>query len=184
MKQVIFKFLLFSVLTIPCVLYAQTSSQEAQYKKGLRELNKFLSNNFFNGIKSKEIDTCLVAASFVKFYIDSLGDVKGICFSNGSTVPQPMKKILTRVIVSTSGNWTPQLVDGKPVSSKPYLLPIVLDLEAGCNLPNVDGTGKPYHPPANSLHSDLSSMLEFEDDTNPFQFEAILLKPLNIFSQR
>jgi hypothetical protein len=92
MKQVIFKFLLFSVLLMPSVLCAQPNLQEAQYKKGEKELNKFLSNSFFNGIKGKGTDTCFVAALFVKFYIDSLGDVKGVCFSSGSTVPQPIKK--------------------------------------------------------------------------------------------
>ena len=176
-NTIIFIFVLFIRLSINGS-YAQLSTVEAQYKYGSVALDKFLSKNLSIKIKKANFDTCLISVVFAKFTIDSLGYVKQLNFSAIKGTPKIFKTILSSVIMATNGSWFPRTISGRAVESRPFILPLIYDMEAGCTIPDSQIP--------NNLETNLLYMLSF-DNNNKIekpQLDCVILSPLHIFSIR
>lgn len=82
--------------------------------------------------------------------------------------------------MATSGYWIPANMNGNKINSKPFILPLIIEIEAGCGPKNNNSKEIP-----DLLSADITYLLEFEDNvenTNN-QLYCVLLKPLRIFAQ-
>jgi len=91
------------------------------------------------------------------------------------------------VILATNGNWIPRKINGKWVECRPFILPLIYDMEAGCNPRSLPSAGAKNIRKEIPNHTDVALiyMLDFEDDIkgNNNQLDCVLLRPLHIFSQ-
>jgi hypothetical protein len=161
----------------------QSNEITAHYKYGNIELWKFFNKKFEEEAKKINLPSCIISAVFAKFKIDSAGNVKIITFSDLKGTPQVFRNILTSIVLATNGSWVPTKINGKFVESKPFILPLIYEMEAGCNPTNVSGTNT-YRPVPNRLDVDLLYILDFEDSVGSHvnQLDCILLRPLRIVS--
>ena len=67
----------------------------------------------------------LDAAVFVWFRVDSSGSVCDIRYM--PETPKYLEEFIKDALGTTSGSWKPELKDGRPVTSKPFLLPILCE---------------------------------------------------------
>lgn len=186
MKKYILKIALFCIFICPLFGYGQSNVREAQYKQGDAALWKFLNKKFGEEARKHEWPPCLISAVFAKFTIDSIGNVKGLVFSELKRTPQIFRSMLESTILATNGSWAPRMVNNKVVESKPFILPLIYEIEAGCNPQKISpGNLEPtYKPVPNGLATSLLYILDFEDnvDSNTTQLNCILLRPLLIVS--
>lgn len=191
MKKIIFliTIILYSLSCIAQQLpgTVQSTTTNAQYKSGPIELNKFISKKFGEEKKKYDLNVCQISAVFVKFTIDSAGNVRHLSFSDLKGTPQVFRTVLTSVILATNGSWIPGTVNGKPVESEPFILPVVYSMEAGCNPRDIqpDNVKVKIKPIPNGLETSLLYILDFDDNvgSNTPQLDCILLRPLYVFSQ-
>lgn len=186
MKNYFIKILIL-VITIPCYrALGQSTIQEAQYKNGDVALFKFLNKKFSEEAKKHSWPSCTISVVFAKFTIDSTGNVKNLTFSELKETPEVFKTMLGATILATSGAWIPRQINNKKLGSRPFILPLIYEMEAGCNPKDValDNTKQPYKSVPNGLSTALLYMLNFEDNagSNPNQLDCVILRPLHIFS--
>jgi hypothetical protein len=129
--------------------------------------------------KGKNVDVCLTSVTFARFTIDKTGNVDSLSFYEFPQTPVVFREILTSMIKASSGNWVPRTINGKAVESKPFILPLVYEMEAGCYL-----SGKVVHNGTNNALQGLLGYIDvFKDpDPNILQLDCILLRPLVISS--
>ncbi len=96
----------------------------------------------------------LVTTVFVKFDIDSIGHIVNIECS--AETPSLIASFAREAIKSTDGNWLPLRFNGQALPKTTFLLPIVVNLQAG----TVNDTTKRY----NALGG-VSNMLHFGNNT-------------------
>jgi len=147
-------------------------------------LTKFLNKKFDQEAKKHNLNICLITAVFAKFNIDSVGNVESITYTNIKHIPEVFETIITSVIKSTNGQWIPRKINGKSVKSKPFILPVIYAMEAGCNPQKVQQNNS-YNEVYNGIETSLLYILNYEDDkdNNVGQIDCILLRPLHAFSQ-
>jgi hypothetical protein len=154
----------------------QSIIKPARYRYGNREWKSLWSQQIKNELKNGNFESCLISVTFAKFIVDSHGAVIKIEVSENNGTPPIFREKLVAFIKSTSGSWTPATNNGKPLESKPFILPFIYKMESGCaiNKKNVnDGT-------SDALLNLLSS---FHDIGENGELECTLLKPLVVFSQ-
>ena len=176
--KILIAFLLFASLS-----YGQALGQQAQYKNGGSDLFISLSKRFAEEMKKNKWPECEISVVFVKFTIDSAGKVSTLVFSELKGTPQVFRNVLEIIIRETSGHWIPRKINGKAVESKPFILPLLYDLESGCSVK--DSGGKlVYDAIPNSLSTALFYILHFEDNvgSKETQLDCTLLNPLIIES--
>ncbi len=170
-----FRVILLILCLSPTVLYSQTGVKEASFKSGDAALRKFLLTELDKIRRESDLNVCLISVTFAKFSIDSAGNIKNVLFSEAGGTPPIFRNILRKVIVSTNGLWNPKKVNNVFVESKPFILPFIYQMEAGCyiNKKTVN----------NGTDTALLGIMEFEgENKNADQFECTLLKPIVIFS--
>jgi|GEM_PF-1177410 len=157
--------------------YAQSNIQEAHYKFGETALGQFLNKKCGEAVRKNNIQVCLISVTFAKFTIDSLGNIKTISFSEDRGTPKVFRDILTSIIYATNGSWFPRKINGKAVVSKPFILPIVYEMEAGCYRNKITVN--------NGTSTAVIGLLDFEDGSGNGvnQLDCIFLRPLYISSQ-
>ena len=168
-----FTILFFFIILSNCS-FGQQAVQEAQYKGGNKELTAFLQKKFESTVHPIEL-SCAISVLFAKFTVDANGNIASIKISNKNS-PKVLQDALISIINSTGGNWNPRFINGKAVESKPFILPLIYQMEAGCQ-------GKPVF---NSTDQALSEFLIYGENgigVNEGQMDCILLKALNVFSQ-
>jgi hypothetical protein len=175
MKNLIKAFFLLLVFNLiySTTIFAQSNSVEARFKDGDDALKKTVQMSFSQ--EYKKAKTCGISIVLAKFVVDTNGNVKDLVFLKSTSSPDIFKAILTTVIESTNGKWVPAKINGNAVDSKPFVLPLLYDLEAGCRTP--DGQI------SNTTYEVLYNLLDFEDIKNSNQLDCTLLKPLIMFSQ-
>jgi hypothetical protein len=92
----------------------------------------------------------LVTTVFVKFDVDSFGHIINIEVS--AETPSLIASFAREAIQSTDGNWLPLRINGKSLPKTTFLLPIVVNLQAGA----VNDTTKRYN-----VLGGVSNMLHF-----------------------
>ena len=161
------------------VVKASGQYHPAQYKTSDADLRKDLVRRFGEEARKESIKECLISVVFVKFTIDTTGNIKIMSFS-ASQIPQVFRNILQKTILATSGYWISANINGKKIDSKPFILPLIIELEAGCAPKNSSRKEIP-----DLLSTNITNILEFEDNvgnTNN-QLDCVLLKPLRVFAQ-
>jgi len=167
--------LLLILLFVSIKGFGQSNDSKAKFKGGDIELDAFLSKKFDQIRKGKKMDLCLVSVTFAKFTIDEYGHVKSIKFYQAAKTPPIFEEILKEVVNATDGQWLPETFNGKAVESRPFILPFIYQMEAGCS---VNGKSVNY-----GTDNSLLELLKFDQDSTMRQLDCVLLKPLVAFSQ-
>jgi hypothetical protein len=156
--------------------YSQAATQ-AQYKDSDVAFRSFLTKKFSEEVRKHNTQLCGVSVIFAKFIVGADGNIKTITFSENKDSPQVLRIILTDVIKATNGLWVTAKIDEKPTDSKPFILPLIYDMEAGCKMTN--------DQVANTIYPVLVNILNYEDKSNNTNaIECTLLKPLTMYSQQ
>jgi len=126
------------------------------------------------------------SAAFILFKVDSAGNVADIHYYEGT--PKYISDYIMNALFTTNGKWTPAMIDGHPVTSKPFLLPIVFDFDKGGKDP---APSKATYDNATTL-GNIMWMTRFQRDTSFTQqltprpaeppMDCILLSPLHLIS--
>ncbi|MFD0794997.1 hypothetical protein ACFQZX_15350 [Mucilaginibacter litoreus] len=175
-KLLFFQIILLIFCLTPTTSFGQTSIEEAKFKTGDAALRKFLLTELDKIRKKHDLNVCLISVTFAKFSIDSAGNVTKLSFSENKDTPPVFRNILTKLILSTSGLWNPKKVNNRPVESKPFILPFIYQMEAGC-IVNKKGVN-------NGTDAALMRLMEFEgEDKKTSQIDCTLLTPIAVFSQ-
>jgi len=176
------KTTLFIVLiALSRVCFAQSNVVEAHFKGGDTNFNDAFKKIYNEARANDQIHGCIISVTFAKFTIDTLGNVGKISFSDDKDAPPFIRKLLQDVILTSNGLWVPCTINGKKVQSKPFILPLMYELEAGCSTKQAE----------NKAGQVLSNMFNFNDGGDPGSpfiqfnlFNCILFPPITIFSQR
>lgn len=81
--------------------------------------------------KADHLDTlCLESICYVKFQVDATGKVFNINCT--VTAPKLISNFLKEMVKSSDSLWKPQLKEGKPVGSSPFLLPVYYRVYSKC----------------------------------------------------
>lgn len=186
MKNTFINIFIFFIL----IIGIRASGQEIkspQFKGGEITLRSFLVKRFGEEAKKRDLNVCMISAVFAKFTVDSTGNVKNLTFSQTKETPYIFKELLTSVIMATNGLWMPCKINGKAVDSKPFILPLIYEMEAGCNPQKVVSADVKtnYKPIPNGTATDLLYILDYDDNgvDSISQLDCIILKPLRVFSQ-
>jgi len=171
MKEKFFGFSVFFIFLFSVNLYAQSGVIEARPKAGNINFNDVFSKVF----NKTNVNGCIISVTFAKFTIDTVGNVGKITFLEDKASPAFIQKLLTEVILSSNGSWIPCTINGKKVESKPFILPLIYQLEAGCN-------GRRAEDKTGDTLLRILALNNGSGENN--QLNCIILQPLNLFSQR
>lgn len=150
-------------------------AQVAHFKQGDAALKKFLQQKLSTELRKHNVGQCIISATFAKFSIDASGNIIDLKISENKNTPPLFREMLTSVINATAGLWIPAQENGQPVVSKPFLLPLVYEMEANCG-----GSGRVVD---NGTATSLLGLLSFDNDKDPDLMDCVIISPLNIFSQ-
>lgn len=110
---------------------------------------------------------CINSVTFVRFVVDADGKVKNVACTQDT--PAVIAKSLKKTVLATSGHWSPKEVGGKAVESRPYLLPVVYNVNFGC----------PKNEESKSMFEDaIQHVLVFDDGSVTESMECTVLPPL------
>ncbi|MCJ8164960.1 energy transducer TonB [Pontibacter sp. E15-1] len=110
---------------------------------------------------------CVNSVTFVRFVVGADGKVKNVACTQNT--PAVIAKSLKQTVLTTSGHWLPKEVNGKPVESKPYLLPVMFDVNYGC--PKSDKS-------TNKYEEAMRLVLVFDDGNAADAMECTMLPPM------
>lgn len=114
----------------------------------------------------KGLDTlCLRTCLFIKFRISKEGEITNISSNVGA--PPVIAEGFKRALLSTNGRWSPHIVNGTPIDSPYFLLPIYIHLRA-C---------KDEQSKQDSFFKNFTNSYEFDDKTTLENELCIFLKP-------
>jgi hypothetical protein len=110
---------------------------------------------------------CINSVTFVRFAVGADGKVKDVaCTPN---TPAVIAKTLKDTVKSTNGHWQPKTLNGKAVESKPYLLPVVYDVNFGCTQDEQS---------SNKFEDAIRLVLIFDDGSTAESMECTVLPPM------
>lgn len=110
---------------------------------------------------------CINAVTFVRFVVDAEGKVKDVACTKDT--PAVIAKALKQTVLDTSGHWLPKEVNGKAMESRPYLLPVMYDVNYGC--PKSDKS-------TNKYEEAVRRVLVFDDGSVIESMECTMLPPM------
>ena len=105
----------FSVLaqTSPPI-FLDSLYQKLTYEDLFRVVNK-LDNSI-----NQKLETCQAGMGIFSFYVTKKGVVDIVNFEGN--LPKEIISMIKKNILNTNGRWSPELREGKPVESKPFIL--------------------------------------------------------------
>ncbi|MHA6247347.1 hypothetical protein ACXYMU_05365 [Pontibacter sp. CAU 1760] len=110
---------------------------------------------------------CVNSVTFVRFVVGADGKVKKVACTQNT--PSVIAKTLKQTVMTTSGHWLPKQVNGKAVESKPFLLPVMFDVNYGCPKENQS---------KNKYEDAVRLMLVFDDGNYSDSMECTMLPPM------
>ena len=110
---------------------------------------------------------CVNSVTFVRFVVGADGSVKNVSCTKDT--PAVIAASLKETVLATSGHWLPKEVNGQAVESKPYLLPVMFDVNYGC--PKSDKS-------TNKFEEAVRRVLVFDDGTVAESMECTMLPPM------
>jgi len=175
------KICLISIFFISVVglrAFGQSNVIEAHFKTGYINFNDIFTQKYNEALLSDPFHGCIISVTFAKFSIDTLGNVSDISFYEDKDSPTFTKRLLKEVITSSNGLWVPCTVNGKKSPSKPFILPLIYRLEAGCNLKRAEDKTAEVLSRVLAINNGAGSTGEFN------QLTCVFLQPLEMFSQQ
>lgn len=159
--------LLFTLFMLFCSYGASAQDHEPQFVHDkYQHPTQLIADNMLPDVFELS-KLCINSVTFVRFRVGADGNVKDVaCTPN---TPAVIAKTLKNTIKSTSGHWVPKEQNGKAVESKPYLLPVVYDVNFGC-------TGD--EPSSNMFEDAIRLVLNFDDGSTIESMECTLLPPM------
>jgi hypothetical protein len=147
---------------------AQTTVQEPTFTGGkLNHPSEIIQINY-KPDRQELFKLCLSSVTFVKFTVGADGKVHDIAVSKDT--PAAIAGPLKAAVLATNGHWTPKLVDGKPVKSDPYVMPLVFSYQLDCQNP------REYELSRQDTQGMLN-MLHFDDGEALSMLKCTLLPP-------
>jgi hypothetical protein len=169
--------------------HAQLKVVEAHFRDGDKAFNKLVYKSLRQQRNSKNTMVCTTSAVFARFFIDNKGNITDLAFSEPENSSPIFRQMLDSVVMSTSGKWEPRRIGEKAVKSLAYVLPLVYDMQAGCNPQTVtDSTTaskqiiKPIRNYLLEAFNQLTIFKNNEGVIQPRQAQCVWLEPLIISS--
>ena len=110
---------------------------------------------------------CVNSVTFVRFVVGADGKVKDVACTKDT--PAVIAESLKEAVLATDGSWLPKQVNGKAVESRPYLLPVMFDVNYGCGKLNKS---------TNKFEEAVRRVLVFDDGTVAESMECTMLPPM------
>lgn len=153
------------VLLLPSLLLAQ--DHEPQFKHGkYKHPTQLIAENMLPEVHELS-KLCVSSVTFVRFVVGADGKVKNVACTPDT--PAVIAKSLKQTVQAMDGHWSPKEVNGIAVESKPYLLPVVYDVNFGC----------PTNEKSVSKFEDaIQHVLVFDDGSVTESMECTLLPPM------
>lgn len=133
---------------------AQTTVQEPTFSGGKLNHPIELIQDNYKPDKQELYKLCLNSMAFVKFAVGVDGKVQDVAVSKDT--PAAIAEALRAAVLATNGHWTPKLVDGKPVKSEPYMMPLIFRYQLNCKSPR-------EYESSQQLAQGMRDMLHFDD---------------------
>ena len=167
LKARIFKLIVFLCLIFNNNLFSQKNYTEAKFKGTQKEMSKFFQKNFSDLYKNSDFNKCGTSAIFTIFNIDKSGKISNVKFYPENP-DEELKKVIVDLLNKSNGHWSSAKLNGKPIKSKSFVLPLTWEMQSTCN-------GSDY----NSTESILYNFLIQSTRNGPF--DCIILEPLRFF---
>ena len=153
------------VLMLPSLSTAQ--NQEPQFKhEKYKHPTQLIAENMIPEVYELS-KLCVSSVTFVRFVVGADGKVKNIACTPDT--PAVIAKSLKQTVLAMNGHWSPKEVNGIAVESKPYLLPVVYDVNFGCSKSEKS---------VNKFEDAIQHVLVFDDGTVTESMECTVLPPM------
>ncbi|GAA4428935.1 hypothetical protein GCM10023188_13710 [Pontibacter saemangeumensis] len=162
-KALLFVSLL--VLSVPLGVLAQDHEPVFVHERYKHPTELFAQNMLPDVYELSKL--CVNSVTFVRFIIGADGSVKSVACTKDT--PTVIAASLKETVLATSGSWLPKEVNGKAVDSKPYLLPVMFNVNYGC--PKADKS-------TNKFEEAVRRVLVFDDGTVAESMECTMLPPM------
>lgn len=153
------------VLTLPSLLRGQDHEPQFKHEK-YKHPTQLIADNMMPEVYELS-KLCVSSVTFVRFVIGADGKVKNVACTPDT--PAVIAKSLKQTISSMSGHWIPKEVNGVAVESKPYLLPVVYDVNFGCSKGEQS---------ISKFEEAIKHVLVFDDGSVTESMECTLLPPM------
>ncbi|MFD3000477.1 hypothetical protein ACFS7Z_08915 [Pontibacter toksunensis] len=153
------------VLTLPSLLNGQDLEPQFKHDK-YKHPTQLIADNMMPEVYELS-KLCVSSVTFVRFVIGADGKVKNVACTPDT--PAVIAKSLKQTITAMSGHWTPKEVNGVAVESKPYLLPVVYDVNFGCS--NSEQS-------ISKFEDAIKHVLVFDDGSVAESMECTVLPPM------
>ncbi|RDV15800.1 hypothetical protein DXT99_07280 [Pontibacter diazotrophicus] len=153
------------VLMLPSLVVAQDHEPQFKHEK-YKQPTQLIAEGLLPEVHELS-KLCVSSVTFVRFVVGADGNVKNVACTQDT--PAVIAKSLKQTVLATNGHWSPREVNGVAVESKPYLLPVVYDVNFGC----------PKSGQSVSKFEDaIQHVLVFDDGTVTESMECTLLPPM------
>jgi hypothetical protein len=149
------------------LLFSQSNYTEAKFKGTQKEMSEFFQKNFSDLYKTSNFNKCGTSAIFTIFNIDPSGKISGLKFYPEDP-DENLKRVIVNLLNKSNGHWSSAKLNGKPIKSKSFVLPLTWEMQSTC-------IGSDY----NSTESILYNFLIQSTRNGPF--DCIILEPLRFF---
>ena len=153
------------VLMLPSLLFGQDHEPQFKHEK-YKHPTQLIADSMMPEVYELS-KLCVSSVTFVRFVIGADGKVKNVACTPDT--PAVIAKSLKQTILATSGHWVPKEVNGIAVESKPYLLPVVYDVNFGCSKSETS---------VSKFEDAIKHVLVFDDGTSTESMECTLLPPM------
>ena len=158
-------FISISVLLFPLGVLAQDREPVFMHEKFKHPTELFAQNMLPDVYELSKL--CVNSVTFVRFVVGADGSVKNVACTKDT--PAVIAASLKETVMAASGSWIPRKVNGQAVESKPYLLPVMFDINYGCPMSEKS---------TNRFEEAVRRVLVFDDGTVAESMECTMLPPM------
>lgn len=153
------------VLILPSLSIAQDHEPQFKHEK-YRHPTQLIAESMSPEVYELS-KLCVSSVTFVRFVIGADGKVKNVACTPDT--PAVIARSLKQTVLATSGHWYPKEVNGIAVESKPYLLPVVYDVNFGCS---------ESEKSVSKFEDAIQHVLVFDDGSVTESMECTVLPPM------
>ncbi|GAB3532020.1 hypothetical protein GCM10027443_15160 [Pontibacter brevis] len=153
------------VLMLPALTVAQDHEPQFKHEK-YKQPTQLIAENMLPEVYELA-KLCVSSVTFVRFVVGADGKVKNVACTPDT--PAVIAKSLKQTVLATNGHWVPKEVNGVAVESKPYLLPVVYNVNFGCSKSEKSES---------KFEDAIQHVLVFDDGSVTESMECTLLPPM------
>lgn len=153
------------VLMLPSLVLAQDHEPQFKHDK-YKQPTQLIAEGLLPEVHELS-KLCVSSVTFLRFVIGADGRVKNVACTPDT--PAVIAKSLKQAVMATSGHWSPKEVNGVAVESKPYLLPVVYNVDFGCS---------ENEETASKFADAIKHVLVFDDGSVTESMECTVLPPM------